>query len=270
MVQVWKLLSYVYLHLININMGYNSTQARFTQIIGYTALVVLWVFAPWPWIIASLIYYKLIVGLLGNQIAQHRYFSHRSFNAVNYKHQFLAWISLTTGISPIIYASIHRHHHRYSDTDKDIHSPKHGLVHSIFAWSWNKNYNVKPAVDLMRDSLLVNLHNNLYKYLFIASLILCLIDWRLTVYIFLAGIGWNYLHMGLIRSALVHIKLPGSYQNYDAKDHSYNNKYLQVVDIGEGLHNNHHAYPNKSNQACLPGEFDPAGWIVDKFFKRQI
>lgn len=247
-------------------MGYNSTQARFTQIVGYTALAALLVFGSWVWILLSLIYYKLVVGLFGNQIAQHRYFSHRSFTTTDYKHRFLACVSLTTGISPIVYASIHRHHHRYSDSEKDIHSPKQGLVHSVFTWPWNINSNVKPAVDLMRDPLLINLHSNLYKYLIGASLILLLIHWQLAVYIFLAGIGWNYLHMGLVRSALVHIKLPGSYRNFDVDDQSYNNKYLQLVDIGEGLHNNHHAYPNKYNQACVPGELDPAGWIVKKFF----
>jgi stearoyl-CoA desaturase (delta-9 desaturase) len=245
-------------------MRYNSTQARVTQIVGYAALAGLLV-APWPWVVASLIYYKLVVGLFGNQIAQHRYFSHKSFSTTATKHKWLAWVSITTGISPIVYASIHRHHHKHSDTDLDPHSPKHGFIHSVFTWPWSISTNIKPAVDLMRDSLLVKLHANLYSYLVTTTAILIVIDWRLAVYIFLAGIGWNYLHMGLLRSALVHIKLPGSYRNYDARDDSYNNKYLQVIDIGEGLHNNHHAYPGLYNQACLPGEIDPAGLIIKKF-----
>jgi len=128
-----------------------------------------------------------------------------------------------------------------------------------------QNKNIKPAVDLMRDDFLMLLHEKLYWYLFLVSAVLFLYNWQIAVYIFLAGIGWNYLHMGLIRSALVHIKLPKSYKNFDAGDNSYNNKYLQLIDIGEGLHNNHHQYPNKYNQALMPGEFDPAGWIVEKF-----
>jgi fatty-acid desaturase len=37
--------------------------------------------------------------------------------------------------------------------------------------------------------------------------------------------------------------------------------------MGEGLHNNHHAKPNEYNQAMAPGEFDIAGWIVEKYVK---
>lgn len=247
-------------------MGYNSVQARLVQVIGYAALILLLAFGTWPWIVISLIYYKLVVGLFGNQIAQHRYFSHNSFSTSPNKHKFLALVSLTTGISPIVYASVHRHHHKYSDADKDIHSPNQGLIHSIFTWPWNiQSKNIKPAVDLMRDNFLVLLHEKLYWYLFLITAVLLLCNWQIAVYIFLAGIGWNYLHMGLIRSALVHIKLPGSYKNYKLEDNSYNNKYLQLLDIGEGLHNNHHQYPNRYNQAINPGEFDPAGWIVNKF-----
>jgi len=247
-------------------MRYNSTQAKLTQIIGYAALLAVLCSGSWFWIVLSLVYYKLVVGLFGNQIAQHRYFSHKSFTTNKTLHQLLATVSITTGISPIVYASIHRHHHKHSDEDNDIHSPKHGFIHSVLTWAWNiRATNIKPAVDLMRDDFLVFLHEDLYTILSVITVLLAVIDWRIAVYVFLAGIGWNYLHMGLLRSALVHTRLPGSYRNFDAGDNSYNNKFLQLVDIGEGLHNNHHKYPSKCNQACIPGEVDPAGWIVEKF-----
>jgi stearoyl-CoA desaturase (delta-9 desaturase) len=247
-------------------MRYNSIQARLTQLIGYGALVALLMFGSWMWILISLVYYKLVVGLFGNQIAQHRYFSHRSFKTSKFIHNCLAVVSLTTGISPIVYASIHRHHHNHSDTENDVHSPKHGFIHSVFTWAWNiRVKNIKPAVDLMRDDVLMTLHENMYLYLTATTVVLAVIDWQIAVYVFLAGIGWNYLHMGLLRSALVHTRLPGSYRNFEVDDYSYNNKYLQLIDIGEGLHNNHHAYPNKYNQAYMPGEIDPAGWVINKF-----
>ena len=72
--------------------------------------------------------------------------------------------------------------------------------------------------------------------------------------------------MGVIRSALVHIKLPGSYKNFELADNSWNNKWIHAFDLGEGLHNNHHKYPSRYNEACKPDEFDFAGWLVKKFF----
>jgi fatty-acid desaturase len=72
--------------------------------------------------------------------------------------------------------------------------------------------------------------------------------------------------MGFVRSALTHIKLPGSYKNFDIDDDSWNNKWLHAFDLGEGLHNNHHKYPGRYNEACMPGEFDFAGYLVEKLF----
>ena len=250
-------------------MHYNPTLPRLFQLAGYASLFFLlyWTVAEdWTWIIYSLLYYKIVVGLFGNQIAQHRYFSHKSFKATPLVHKLLAIVSCTTAISPIVYASVHRQHHKYSDTIKDAHSPNNGFIHSAFTWSWNMDKKVKPAIDLMRDEFLLILHENMYHIIIFGNIMLCLVDWRLSAFIFLAGIGWNYLHMGLFRSALFHMKLPGSYKNFDVADDSWNNKYLQILDIGEGLHNNHHKYPSKYNQATAPGEYDFAGWVVKKLF----
>ena len=37
--------------------------------------------------------------------------------------------------------------------------------------------------------------------------------------------------------------------------------------FGEGLHNNHHKYMSDFNQAKMPGEHDPAAWLIEKLFK---
>jgi fatty-acid desaturase len=96
-----------------------------------------------------------------------------------------------------------------------------------------------------------------------------LIDWKLSVFVVLAGPAWNYIHMILFRVWLIHVQLPGSYRNFDTKDRSWNNLWIQVLDWGEGLHNNHHRWPQKYNQAVTPNEFDPAAWIIDQFIKTK-
>jgi stearoyl-CoA desaturase (delta-9 desaturase) len=247
--------------------------SRLFQIAGIVSLLVLFyysiTYSLW-WLLFSFVYYKIIVGFFGNQIAQHRYFSHRSFKTSRYKHKFLTWASLTTGINLIFYASLHRHHHNHSDTARDIHSPNHSIFKSLFTGSINFTVlkKVKPATDLMRDSDILFVHK--FGYYFLAGIVCLLltIDWKLSIFIVLAGIGWNYLHMNLFRTTLVHLKLPASYRNFEINDHSWNNKFIQILDIGEGLHNNHHKYPSRYNQAILPNEFDPAGWVVKTFFEK--
>ena len=80
-------------------MRYNSIQARLTQLIGYGALVALLMFGSWMWILISLVYYKLVVGLFGNQIAQQReMLVNRWYD--NNKSDWLLWLDSDIMITP--------------------------------------------------------------------------------------------------------------------------------------------------------------------------
>jgi len=225
---------------------------------AYTALVV------------CLVYQKIVVGLLGNQIAQHRYFSHRSFKTTRFKHHLLGFFSILTATSPITYASIHRHHHVHSDTAQDVHSPKQGFWYSAVYWPFTdlSQLGIKPATDLIRDPYLRGLHANVNLFTVLILAFLCLLD---PVYslVYLAAIGFNNLDATLVRSALVHTQLPGSYRTYNTDDASWNNMWLQLYHWSEGLHNNHHAFPNRYNTALLWYEFDLAGLCVHYFIREK-
>jgi fatty-acid desaturase len=71
-------------------------------------------------------------------------------------------------------------------------------------------------------------------------------------------------------NCLNHLKIPGSYRNYDTNDTSYNNKWIQWIETGEGYHNNHHQNMIDYNFARMPGEVDPCAWIIDKFLKVNV
>ena len=229
----------------------------------------------WGIFLLSFVYYK-IVSLFGNQIAMHRYFSHKSFKTSKTKHTLLCFLSILIGQdSPVMYASGHRHHHVYSDKDKDLHSPLNQSFFQLCFWSWQRkewfieHKKVRLAVDLLKDPLVAFIHNH---YILIWALIIAVvgaISWKFLVLFVLPCVAFNAIHMTLFRVYFVHVKLPGSYRNFETQDYSWNNKFLQILDIGEGLHNNHHMYPNKYDQAVVKGEFDPAGWIVKKFLEKK-
>ena len=240
--------------------------ARSLAFCSFMALLCLLVFGEWYWIIISLVYYKLVVGLIGNQVAQHRYFSHNSFVTTRWKKFFLYFISLTTGVSPRDYAIIHRHHHKYSDEPGDVHSHSNKFTDIFFPLVGTTSATTDIRIGRVLDQDL----KGFYKYHSMTItgtiLIVSLLSWKVAIYLLLSGVAWNYTHMILFRVFLVHKKLPGSYRNFETSDNSWNNKWIQLLDLGEGLHNNHHHKPTAYNQAMLPGEFDPAGWIVRKFF----
>ena len=42
----------------------------------------------------------------------------------------------------------------------------------------------------------------------------------------------------------------------------YNVPYCGIVTMGEGWHNNHHAFPTSARHGLGPGESDPGWWVL--------
>ena len=65
----------------------------------------------------------------------HRYFSHKSYKLNRFWQFVFAFMAEATAQKGVLWwASNHRHHHRYSDTDKDLHSPRKGFWWSHVGW----------------------------------------------------------------------------------------------------------------------------------------
>lgn len=243
-------------------------------IISLIGLILWTVFTgEWWWLVLIAISHKFI-SPIANGIALHRYFSHRSFKTGPLRHKFLLWISvLGAAGSPISYASVHRHHHKYTDTPRDIHSPH---VSRLEAWGWwvtrppewfidQKQMGDFPK-DLIRQSDVAFVHRHYYKFWMFFALVSLAISWKMLLLFTLPYIGFYAIMSALIVNVYSHIKIWGSYRNFETDDRSQNNKWIHWWSLQEGLHNNHHYDMSKYDQAMRPGEFDPAGWIVRKFF----
>jgi stearoyl-CoA desaturase (delta-9 desaturase) len=231
----------------------------------------------WSWPLLAFIISKIVV-IPANHIAMHRYFTHRSFVTTKVKHIFLTWSSILIGAgSPILYATSHRHHHRYSDKEYDIHSPKNSLLESLGLWEikpfhWfkdEKNVRILPK-DLIRDTTVQFVHHHYFAIWAVIALVSIifgfLINWKIPVFCVAAPLGWYIFGSGVFVTTLSHIKTPISYRNFETEDNSQNNKWIHWYTLGEGLHNNHHAHPEEYNQAMRKGEFDFSGWLVKTIF----
>ena len=95
--------------------------------VSTAALVVTFIFFCWRGLALSISY--------------HRYFSHRSFKTSRWFQAFLAASgSICMQRGALWWASNHRLHHQYSDTEKDPHSPvAHGFWHAHMGWALEKN-----------------------------------------------------------------------------------------------------------------------------------
>lgn len=225
-------------------------------------------------LLVSFLIGKFIVSALATQIALHRYFSHRSFETTTAKHKFLTWVSILAGQgSPVGWSAHHRHHHTNADTALDTHSPKESKLLAAGMWlmkSYDFYLNVKKLrrvpTDLLRDNTVKYIDEHYYKIWLFIIVFSFIISWKFAVFIVLSPLAWGYINAAFITLG-AHIKLPGSYRNFDTPDNSYNNKWIQAYMLGEGLHNNHHYAPNKYSEIVQPGEFDVIGLTIEKLFK---
>jgi stearoyl-CoA desaturase (Delta-9 desaturase) len=199
---------------------------------------------------------------IGISVGFHRLFTHDSFKAVSTCRYLLAIAGSMADQGPLIeWVAFHRLHHRFADREGDPHSPYfprtglfpklRGLLHSHVGWLLDDNpaHLSKYAGDLLADPGLVFINRFYYLWVTLGLLIPGLCCWILEGSFkgFALGVLWG----GLVRLfALHHITwsinsvchIWGS-RPFATLDHSTNNPILALVGVGEGWHNNHHAFP---------------------------
>jgi stearoyl-CoA desaturase (Delta-9 desaturase) len=194
----------------------------------------------------------------------HRYFSHRSFKtsrAFQFVLAFLAQTSLQRGA--VWWAAIHRHHHRHSDTELDVHSPVHrSFLYSHVGWIFS-NRDDTPDYSTVQDLMAYPEMRWLNKYHHVPGVILgaaCFLvaGWAGLV----VGFVWSTVllyHGSFSINSLAHVH---GKQKYLTGDDSRNNWWLSIITMGEGWHNNHHAYQSSTRQGFRWYEFDPTYYVL--------
>lgn len=223
-------------------------------------------------IVAFLLFY-LWHGM-GITVGYHRLLSHRSFRCNRAFEYF--WVLggyMTYQGSPIWWSAIHRAHHRYADTRLDPHSPQDGIWHSLYGWMLSGKYpeHIDPNVackDLIKDPLyrllecggnpamasLVNLIVNIAFRLGLWALF----GWQIALACTLASAA--VFNVPQMLNVICHIPKAG-YKNFGTKDDGVNVWWVAVLAMGEGWHNNHHAYPGSAQSGFRWFEFD-VSWMT--------
>jgi stearoyl-CoA desaturase (Delta-9 desaturase) len=205
-----------------------------------------------------------VVRMFGVTGGYHRYFSHRSYKTSRVVQFLLAFLAQTSAQRGALWwAAKHRHHHRHSDTEDDVHSPRlRGFWYAHMGWVVQKQHDATDfdsIPDLTKYPELVWL--NRHKYLpatVLALLCLALGGWSGLV----VGFVWSTVllyHGTFFINSLAHVH--GS-TRYVTGDDSRNNWWLAVITLGEGWHNNHHAYQRSTRQGFRWYEFDPTFYVL--------
>src|SRR5450631_1247128 len=119
-------------------------------LLNLSALLVFWTGASPVAVITALVLYY--VRMFGITAVYHRYFSHRTYKTSRFMQFLLAFLGNTScQRGPLWWAAHHRHHHAYSDTPEDPHSPpQFGFWNSHLLW-WGRARNVPTRLSLIKD-----------------------------------------------------------------------------------------------------------------------
>ncbi len=218
---------------------------------------------------------------LGITVGYHRYFTHRSFEAVTPVRIALAVLGAMTLQGPLTqWVTDHRKHHARSDAEGDPHSPHlagpgfvgavRGLWHSHVGWLFTTKGMERGVLygrELFEDRT-IRLIDRLYLLWVALSVGLP----------FLAGYALTgstargleaMVWAGLVRIfafehatfAVNSICHTFGRRTYDARDESRNQWTVAYLTFGEGWHNNHHAFPRSARHGLESWQFD-VSWLV--------
>ena len=187
----------------------------------------------------------------------HRYFAHRSFRASRPVQLALALLGTTAAQKgPLWWAAHHRAHHRFSDTERDIHSPQKGFWWSHVGWILCDRYkdtDLGAVKDLAAfpELRLVERFNGVGPWI-MAGATLLIGGWSGLVFGFFGSTVLLW-HATFTINSLSHTF---GTRRYATGDTSRNNPLLAMLTFGEGWHNNHHHYQASARQGFYWWEID--------------
>lgn len=239
-----------------------------TGLVGLVGTVLLLVFSfiHWPtWILAGTM---LIVCGLSITGGYHRLAAHNSYRAVWPIRLLFVLLGAAVFEGSIVeWATDHRRHHLYTDTERDPYNIKKGFWYAHIGWLFTLNTSTRDfsnVEDLLADSLYRFQHR-------FFPIIAILMGFGLPIAI---ATLWGDPLGGLIIAGALRIALlhqitffinslchslgKRTYKNSSARD----NWLTALVTFGEGFHNFHHQFPIDYRNGIRFFHFDPTKWMI--------
>ncbi len=211
--------------------------------------------------LALLVAFNLLAGL-GVTVGYHRMLTHRSFQPHPVvKFIFLAFGSMAVEGPALEWAATHIKHHAHSDREGDPHSPVEGFWHAHMGWLFTRSF-ADPNIycrNLVKDPIVVFVSRTFIFWVILSLAIPFAIG------------GWTgLLWGGLVRIFLTHhitwsvnsVCHTFGKREFETRDQSRNEWIVGLLGLGEGWHNNHHAFPRSAFHGLHWWQFDLSGYVI--------
>lgn len=202
----------------------------------------------------------------GITLSYHRQLAHRSFTTPKWLEYFFAyWGVLALQSHPINWISSHRHHHGGCETEKDVHSPLDGFFWSHMGWlmdtknTWMRA-NKSNASDLQSQWY--------YRFLQTTYPLHAIVLPIALLYHFggLPFVFWGFFARAVwvwhVTWAVNSVSHTWGFQDWNTGDVSMNNWLIGILALGEGWHNNHHAFENSCRHGLKWWQVDPTWYFI--------
>jgi stearoyl-CoA desaturase (delta-9 desaturase) len=233
------------------------------------------------WVPLGLLAGMYALTFLGISVGYHRLFTHRAFETGRAVQFALAALGSMAAQGPLLqWVATHRRHHQHSDRPGDPHTPHHhgrgargwlrGAWHAHIGWMFTP----RPAgmgryVADLRRSAALRAVSALYPAWAAAGLVLPAAVGGLS-----AG-TWSGALLGFVWGGLVRVFV-GHHVTFSVNsvchlwggrpfpggDQSRNNFLVGVLALGEGWHNNHHAFPTSARHGLRWWQADAGYWAI--------
>ena len=211
--------------------------------------------------LALLVAFNLLAGL-GVTVGYHRMLTHRSFQPHPVvKFIFLVFGSMAVEGPALEWAATHIKHHAHADREGDPHSPVEGFWHAHMGWMFNRSF-ADPNIycrNLVKDPIVVFVSRTFIFWVILSLAIPFAIG------------GWTgLLWGGLVRIFLTHhitwsvnsVCHTFGKREFETRDQSRNEWIVGLLGLGEGWHNNHHAFPRSAFHGLHWWQFDLSGYVI--------
>lgn len=210
---------------------------------------------------------SLFVGLyvltgLGTTLGYHRLIAHGSFEtrgAVKFVLLVLGAMNVQGRV--VDWAAVHRKHHAHADRDGDPHSPLEGFLHSHVGWILRTGQvdRERYCKGLLRDPIVVFVDRTTAVWAALGLVFpLAVAGWRGLLWGGLVRIAFTN-HVTFAVNSICHIY---GRRAFPTRDESRNNWVIGTLALGEGWHNNHHAFPAMAYHGIGWRQLDVSGLVL--------
>lgn len=201
-------------------------------------------------------------------VGYHRLFAHSTFKAG----PMVTFLALFFGAaafeqSALKWASQHRRHHQFTDTEKDPYNIQQGFFYAHVGWIlfWKHSVDYDNVKDLQKDPWIMRQHANYQWWSLIAGIVTPLLlgglfgDMVMALLLSIAARLTLVFHSAFFINSFAH---SFGARPYDKSISAKDNWFGAVLTNGEGYHNFHHKFPNDYRNGIRWYHWDPSKWFI--------